>query len=83
MIIIYTDENFVIETLHHLEDMLPEMVDYAELIGSPVPSSYGMCYVWEQPESYFIDNAIKIIESQQKEIIELKKKIESIRNGEE
>lgn len=46
-----------------LREMLPPKVDYAELVASPVPSSYGVCYVWEDPEPYQISAAIDLIES--------------------
>ena len=37
------------EIVRALRNMLPEPVDYAELVGSPVPSSYGHHFVYEDP----------------------------------
>ena len=51
------------EIVMDLKKMLPPQVDYAELVASPVPSSYGICYVWEDPEPYQISAAIDLIES--------------------
>ena len=56
------------EIVRALKEMLPPQVDYAELVCSPVPSSYGVCYVWENPEPYHVSAAIDLIESLQAEL---------------
>jgi hypothetical protein len=58
------------EIVMDLKKMLPPQVDYAELVASPVPSSYGICYVWEDPEPYQISAAIDLIESLQAQLAE-------------
>lgn len=40
------------------------MVDYAELVGSPVPSSYGIRYVYADPSGYILDETIERLRSQ-------------------
>lgn len=45
-----------------LRDMLPPKEDYAELVCSPVPSSYGQFFVWSDPEPHIIANAADLIE---------------------
>jgi hypothetical protein len=53
-----------------LREMLPPKVDYAELVCSPVPSSYGICHVWQDPESYIISDAADLIQSMAVELDE-------------
>ena len=56
------------EIVRMLRAMLPPQVDYAELVASPVPSSYGIRYVWEDPEPYTINDAADLIESLQAQL---------------
>lgn len=53
------------EIVKALESIQPEQVDYAELVGAPVASAYGCCYVWDSPEPYIIQNGIDLIKQQQ------------------
>lgn len=64
-----------------LKEMLPPQVDYAELVCSPVPSSYGGCYVWENPEPYHISAAIDLIESLQAQLAAKEAEIERLREA--
>lgn len=59
------------EIVKALKELLPEKIDYAELVASPVPPSYGMCYVWDDPEPYIIESGIDCIEHQQNKIAKL------------
>lgn len=56
------------EVVKELRNMLPPQVDYAELVCSPVPSSYGQHYVWTEPEPYIIEKAADLIESLQADV---------------
>lgn len=49
------------ELVQHLRDMLPEKVDYADLVGAE-GFARGCMYVWEDPESYFIEEAADTLE---------------------
>lgn len=53
--------------IKYWEDALPPLVDYAEMIGAPA-WSYGIEYVYEDPEGYFIDDTIAAL----KELKELR-----------
>jgi len=53
------------EIVQALRSMLPKKVDYAELVGSPVPSSYGISFVYSDDEDYVIEQAADLIEKQQ------------------
>lgn len=66
------------EIVRALKEMLPPQVDYAELVCSPVPSSYGVCYVWENPEPYHISAAIDLIESLQAQLAAKSREIERL-----
>lgn len=48
-----TDENLINELLK----FAGEPVDYAEMVGSPVPSSYGVCFTYEEPEQRLMAEA--------------------------
>lgn len=49
------------ELIKSLRDMLPPKVDYADLVGAE-GFARGHMYVWEDPEPYFIEEAINTIE---------------------
>lgn len=70
-----TNDKSAEEIVRELRDMLPEKVDYAELVASPVPSSYGVCFVWDSPEPYMISAAADLIETQATEIAELRERV--------
>lgn len=53
-----------LELINELEALKPELVDYAEMVGSPVPSSYGIRYVYTDPSGYILDEAIERLRSQ-------------------
>lgn len=44
-----------------LKNMLGPLVDYAEMVGGP-PGTYGTKYVYQDPEDYAIEEAIKALE---------------------
>ncbi|HAU87081.1 MAG TPA: hypothetical protein DCW90_16815 [Lachnospiraceae bacterium] len=44
-----------------LKNMLGPRVDYAEMVGGP-PETYGIKYVYQDPEDYVIEEAIKALE---------------------
>lgn len=44
-----------------LKNMLGPLVDYAEMVGGP-PGTYGVKYVYQDPEDYAIEEAIKALE---------------------
>ncbi len=58
------------EIVRALRNMLPDPVDYAELVGSPAPSSYGHHFVYEDPEPYIVEEAADLIESLQAQLAE-------------
>ncbi len=60
------------EVIKYWEDALPPLVDYAELVGAPA-GSYGIKYVYEDPEGYFIEDTITALK-------ELKRLRESVNN---
>lgn len=50
------------ELIHGLHTFAGKPADYAELVCSPVPSSYGISFVYEDPESYCMVAAAERIE---------------------
>ena len=60
--------------LKELEEVLPEKVDYAEMVSAPL-QFYGMRYVWEDPECYIIQNGIDLIKQQKSELATARAKI--------
>lgn len=70
----------IIRTLHEL---LPAQVDYAELVASPVPSSYGVRCVWEDPEPYAMDNAATLIKDLADHIAQLEAEMAELREAED
>ena len=46
-----------------LKNMLGPLVDYAEMVGGP-PGTYGTKYVYQDPEDYAIEEAIKALGKQ-------------------
>lgn len=59
-------------------ELIGDPVDYAELIGSPVPSSYGMYYVYTEPEHVLLDAAARMIAYQAWTITELQEQIDEL-----
>lgn len=47
--------------IHLLKNMLGPLVDYAEMVGGPL-GTYGTKYVYQDPEDYAIEEAIKALE---------------------
>ena len=68
------------EVVRALREMLPPKVDYAEMVASPVPSSYGVCYVWEDPGPYHISAAIDMIETLQEQLAASQRRAQDARN---
>lgn len=56
------------ELIKYWKDALPDIVDYAEMVGAP-SGHYGIKYVYEDPDGYFIEDTIKAL----KELKELRK----------
>lgn len=50
------------ELIKTLRDMLPEKVDYADLVCAEGIGHHGYTYVYEDPEPYFIEEAINALE---------------------
>lgn len=44
-----------------LKNMLGPLVDYSEMVGGP-PGTHGIKYVYQDPEDYAIEEAIKALE---------------------
>ena len=61
-----TDRETIKDTIERLRLMLPPKVDYAELVGAE-GFAYGHHSVYEDPEPYFIEGAISLIERLQSE----------------
>ena len=49
------------EIINYWKDALPETVDYAEMVGAP-EWAYGINYVYEDPEGYYIESTIAALE---------------------
>jgi len=54
--------NDVNELIKNIYEYIGEPVDYAELIGSPVPSTYGICYTYEDPGDILLAQAAKTLD---------------------
>ena len=48
-----------------LKNMLGPLVDYAEMVGGP-PGTYGTKYVYQDPEDYAIEEAIKALKKEER-----------------
>lgn len=48
-----------------LKNMLGPLVDYAEMVGGP-PGTYGIKYVYQDPEDYAIEQAISALEKEER-----------------
>lgn len=57
--------------------LIGDPVDYAELIGSEVPSTYGLYYVYTEPEHVLLDAAARMLVVQRMEIDELEEQLRS------
>ena len=68
------------EIVRALRNMLPEPVDYAELVGSPVPSSYGHHFVYEDLEPYIVEEAADLIDSLQAQLAASQRRAQDARN---
>ena len=51
--------------IHLLKNMLGPLVDYAEMVGGP-PGTYGTKYVYQDPEDYAIEEAIKALKKEER-----------------
>lgn len=49
------------ELIEALKSMLPEKIPYGELVGAPWPYTQQGAMVYEEPEPYFIEQAITAI----------------------
>ena len=59
--------------------LIGDPVDYAELIGSEVPSTYGMYYVYTEPEHVLLNVAARMLVTQAMEIDELSEEITGLK----
>lgn len=48
-----------------LKNMLGPLVDYAEMVGGP-PGTYGIKYVYQDPEDYAIEQAISALKKEER-----------------
>ena len=48
-----------------LKNMLGPLVDYAEMVGGP-PGTYGIKYVYQDPEDYAIEEAIEALKKEER-----------------
>lgn len=71
-------EDKVVTLIKDIYEFIGDPVDYAELIGSPVPSSYGMYYVYTEPEEVLLDAAARMLASQAWTITELREQIDEL-----
>ena len=55
-------------------------VDYAEIVGSEVPSTYGIYYVYTEPEEVLLDVAARMLVKQQMEIDRLSMTVEGLKS---
>ena len=69
----------VLTLVEDIYAFIGDPVDYAELIGSEVPSTYGMYYVYTEPEEVLLDVAAKMIVSQKMEIDRLREQIDGLK----
>lgn len=51
--------------IHLLKNMLGPLVDHAEMVGGP-PGTYGTKYVYQDPEDYAIEEAIKVLKKEER-----------------
>ena len=72
-------EDKVITLIKDIYEFIGDPVDYAELIGSPVPSAYGMYYVYTEPEAVLLNAAARMIANQAWTITELQEQIDELR----
>lgn len=63
--------------IENLKNMLPEKVDYADLVCAE-GFAHGYTYVYEDPEPYFIENAINALEKLNSENKQLTNKCEAL-----
>lgn len=49
------------ELIKTIYEHIGDPVDYAELVGSPVPSSYGIYYTYEEPEDILLNQAAEML----------------------
>ena len=73
------------ELIKYWKNNLPDLVDYAEMVGAPV-GCYGIKYVYEDPDGYFIEDTIKALEElkeTRKFVDEIGKEIEKLRETSE
>lgn len=61
------------ELIKYWEAALPPLVDYAEMVSAPA-GSYGIKYVYEDPDGYLIEDTIIALK-------ELKRLRESVNNA--
>lgn len=63
--------NKVNELIKNIYEFIGDPIDYAELVSSPVPSSYGCYYVYEDPGDILLNEAAEMLQAQQDKINEL------------
>lgn len=65
------EQDKVNELIKYIYEYIGAPVDYAELIDSPVPSSYGIYYTYEDPGDILLSQAAEMLQEQQNKINEL------------
>lgn len=73
------------ELIKYWKNNLPDLVDYAEMVGAPA-GCYGIKYVYEDPDGYFIEDTIAALEElkeTRKFVDEIGKEIEKLRETSE
>lgn len=61
------------ELLKTIYEFIGDPVDYAELVCSPVPSSYGVYYVYEEPEDILLNEAAEMLQDLAAELEQVKR----------
>lgn len=62
--------NGLIKTIY---EYIGDPIDYAELIGSPVPSTYGIRYTYEDPGDILLSEAAELLRNLSGELEQVKK----------
>ena len=65
------------ELIKYLRDMLPEPIDYAEMVGAP-GWAYGHMYAYENPEDRLISDAAELLEKLYDENQQLTRKFDDL-----
>ena len=67
------------ELIKTIYEHIGDPVDYAELVGSPVPSSYGIYYTYEEPEDILLNQAAEMLQDLVAELEQVKQERDAAR----